>query len=212
MKRVLNHSLALALATGILAVAGCGETLPTRFYVLSYDFGSMAGEPSTIAREGIGVGVGPVELPQYLDRPHIVTRSSGNKLELAEFDQWGGRLKDNFTRVLAENLSVELSTDRISIYPWKGTAPVDYQVTVQVTAFEVTPGGQTLLDTRWSIVGQDTKQVLTMARSSYRQDLDSGGEEDAAAVSYEAVAAAMSRNISDLGRDIAAKIKALSGQ
>ncbi len=212
MNRVLNHSLAFALATGILAVAGCGETPPTRFYVLSYDFGSMAGEPSTIAREGIGVGVGPVELPQYLDRPHIVTRSSGNKLELAEFDQWGGRLTDNFTRVLAENLSVELSTDRISIYPWKGAAPVDYQVTVQITAFEVAPGGHTLLDTRWSIVGQDTKQVLTMARSSYRQDLDSGGEEDAAAVSYEAVAAAMSRNIGDLGRDIAAKIKALSGQ
>ena len=83
---------------------------------------------------------------------------------------------------------------------------------MQVTAFEVAPSGHTLLDTRWSIVGQDTKQVLTMARSSYRQDLDSGGEEDAAAVSYEAVAAAMSRNISDLGRDIAAKIKALSGQ
>ncbi len=212
MNRVLNLCLGLALATGLLAVAGCGKTEPTRFYVLSFDSGSMTSGQSTTIREGIGIGVGPVGLPQYLDRPQIVTRSTGNKLELAEFDQWGGRLKDNITRVLAENLSSELATDRVSIYPWKSAVPVDYQVTVRVTAFEFDPGGDILLDARWSIIGQDTKQVLTMARSRYRQDLNSGREEDAAAGTCEAVAAAMSRNISDLGRDVAAKIKALLRQ
>ena len=212
MKRILNHSLALALATGILAIAGCGETPPTRFYVLSYDFGSMAGEPSTIAREGIGVGVGPVELPQYLDRPHIVTRSSGNKLELAEFDQWGGRLKDNFTRVLTENLSSELATDRVSVYPRRDSAPVDYRVTVRVTAFEFDQAGGVLLDARWSIVDGKAGKTLLMARSSYREATQTGNLAISGVASYEAVAEAMSRNIERLGRDIAAKIQSLSGQ
>jgi uncharacterized lipoprotein YmbA len=212
MHLVLRSLAASVLAFALLFVAGCGKTEPSRFYVLSYDHGQGGDAASTTAREGVGIGVGPVELPQYLDRPHVVTRSSDNKLELAEFDQWGGNLEDNFGHVLAENLSFELSTDRVSVYPWKASAPIEYQVTVQVTAFEVDGEGDCQLDVRWSIVDQEARRVLVMARSSYREKVGPEGGGPEGITGYEAVAAAMSRNISNLGRDIAAKIKALSGQ
>ncbi len=212
MHLVLRSLAASVLAFALLLVAGCGKTEPSRFYVLSYGHGQDGGAASTTAREGVGIGVGPVELPQYLDRPHVVTRSSDNKLELAEFEQWGGNLEDNFGHVLAENLSFELSTDRVSVYPWRASAPIEYQVTVQVIAFEVDGEGDCQLDVRWSIVDQEARRVLVMARSSYREKVGPEGGGPEGITDYEAVAAAMSRNISDLGRDIAAKIKALSGQ
>jgi hypothetical protein len=212
MHLVLRSLTASVLAFALLLVAGCGKTEPSRFYVLSYGHGQDGGAASTTAREGVGIGVGPVELPQYLDRPHVVTRSSDNKLELAEFDQWGGNLEDNFSHVLAENLSFELSTDRVSVYPWRASAPIEYQVTVQVTAFEVDGEGDCQLDVRWSIVDQEARQVLVMARSSYREKVGPEGGGPEGITGYEAVAAAMSRNVADLGRDIAAKIKSLSGQ
>ena len=93
---------------------------------------------------GVALGIGPVALPDYLDRPEIVTRSSGNELSLADFDQWAGRLEDNFTRVLAENLSSILETDRVSLYPWKSSTPVDFQVTVEVSRFERAANGAIL--------------------------------------------------------------------
>ena len=164
------------------------------------------------AREGIAIGIGPVELPGYLDRPQVVTRSSANKLELAEFDHWGGRLKDDFTRVLAEHLSSALSTDRVSVHPWRASVPVDYQVTIRVTAFENDRVDDSLLDVRWNVIDANTKKVLAMARSSYREKVGPEGGGPEGITGYEAVAAAMSRNVADLGRDIAAKIKSLSGQ
>lgn len=209
---VLRSLAASVLAFALLLVAGCGKTEPSRFYVLSYGHGQDGGAASTTAREGVGIGIGPAALPQYLDRPHVVTRSSDNKLELAEFDQWGGNLEDNFSHVLAENLSFELSTDRVSVYPWKTSAPIEYQVTVQVTAFEVDGEGDCQLDVRWSIVDRDARRVLVMARSSYREKVGLEGGDPEGITGYEAVAAAMSRNVADLGRDIADKIKSLSGQ
>jgi len=71
--------------------------------------------------------VGPVELPEYLDRPQIMTCESRNELQFAEFDRWAGSLEKAFSRVLAVNLSILLSTDRVAVYPWK-TTPIDHQV------------------------------------------------------------------------------------
>ena len=79
-------------------------------------------------------------------------------------------------------------------------------------AFEVDGEGDCQLDVRWSIVDQEARRVLVMARSSYRKKVGPEGGAPEGITGYEAVAAAMSRNVADLGRDIATKIKALSGQ
>ncbi len=83
---------------------------------------------------------------------------------------------------------------------------------MQVTAFEVDGEGDCQLDARWSIVDQEARRVLVMARSSYREKADLEGGGPVGMTGYEAVAAAMSRNVADLGRDIADKINSLPGQ
>ena len=83
---------------------------------------------------------------------------------------------------------------------------------MRVTAFEVDGEGNCQLDVRWSIVDQEARRVLMMARSSYREKVGPEGGGPEGITGYEAVAAAMSRNVADLGRDIADKIKSLSGQ
>jgi uncharacterized lipoprotein YmbA len=200
------------LGLGVIGLTGCGKSEPSRFYVLSYGGDPAARDATTTVRKGLGIGVGPVKMPDYLDRPQIVTRNGANHLQLAEFDQWGGELAKNFTRVLAETLSSELSTDRVSLYPWQQSTPVDYQVTVRVTAFELDQSGDIRLDARWSIVDGKARKILLMARSSHREATGSGGSAIDGAVSYQAVAGAMSRNIQSLGHDIATRIQSLSGR
>ena len=206
MRRMPLRSLALALLLGALATGCAGQSQPSTFYVLSYESPS-AGE-STM-REGLGVGVGPVELPQYLDRSQIVTRSSENQLNIEEFDRWGGRLRENFTTVLSEVLSAELGTDRVSIHPWNMPSQVEIQVIVNVTAFESDASGQSALDARWMIVDSRRQEVLAVARSSLREAIASDAEAAEGAADYDAVAAAMSRNVAALGSEIAAQIKTL---
>ena len=212
MTWTLSRSIAATLVVAWLGTGCAGQSQPSDFYVLTYAE-DPAGEAAAMTmREGIGVGVGPIELPQYLDRSQIVVRGGGNSLELEEFKRWGGRLKDNFTTVLAETLSSELSTDRVSIFPTSAPARLEYQVIVNVTAFETTRDGQSILDARWSVVDARRQDVVAMARSSLRQDVDAGSAPLDSDVDFDAVAAAMSRNVAALGRDIAAQIKSLPSQ
>ena len=210
MRRMPLAALAVALALGAL-VAGCArESQPSRFYVLSYSSGPAGTQNATTMRDGLGLGIGPVELPQYLDRPQIVRRSDANSLTLEEFERWGGRLQENFVTVLAEVLSDKLQTDRVSVYPWSRPEEVEYQVIVNVTAFEIDEADTSILDARWTIVDSRRQNVLSMARSSLRSPVERAGGPLDQGVDYDAAAAAMSRNIAELGNVIAAEIQALA--
>ena len=212
MRRMPLGALVAALALGVL-VAGCaGESQPSRFYVLSYPTELAGTESATTMRDGLGLGIGPVKLPQYLDRSQIVRRSDGNSLTLDEFDRWGGRLQDNFVTVLAEVLSDKLETDRVSVYPWSRPEEVDYQVIVNVTAFEIDSTGMSVLDARWTIVDSRRQSVLSMARTSLREAVAKDGASPDQGVDYDAAAAAMSRNIAELGDVIAAEVRGLAAR
>jgi uncharacterized lipoprotein YmbA len=142
-----------------------------------------------------------VELPQYVNRPQIVTGDSGNELRRAEFEQWAEPLETNFTRVLAGNLSTLLGTERVAVFPWKGPVPLDYQVVVEVTQLLGAPNGSVSLVALWRVLGKDGREALLSRQSSFTES--TGSQE------YGALAAAMSRTVANLSREIAAAIVAL---
>lgn len=186
----------------VITLAGCAASQPTRFYTLSIapELESTASAVDT--EQGIALGVGPVTIPAYLDRPQIVTRQSANKLELAEFDRWGEPLEDSFLRILAENLSYMLGTERVALYPWDRTTPIDFQVTVEVTRFDTKPNGDVFLAARWSIFQGDREKMLLAQDSSFSEPTASGD--------YEALVAAQSRALGRLSQEIANAIQQLS--
>jgi uncharacterized lipoprotein YmbA len=153
----------------------------------------------------VAIGVGPVSLPPYLDRPEIVTRSGGNELHLSEFDRWAEPLQQNFTRVLAQNLSNLIPTDRTAVFPWERSVPITYQVLVEVTRFEGNADGNSSLMARWSIFGVDKKKELLMRQSTFTTP--TGAPQD-----YKATVSAMSQSLADLSREIAAAIQTLPQQ
>jgi uncharacterized lipoprotein YmbA len=200
MFRNASRSTVLVLAA-LLASAGCAETQPTKFYILS----SLP--PSAAASLGadsdkLSVGVGPVALPAYLDRPQVVALASSNKLELAEFHKWAEPLQNNFSRVLAENLSTLLGTDRVAKLPQRRASKIKYQVTVEVLRFDADLEGTASLVARWSILGRGGKTSLAMRKSSFTETSEPAGDQ-------EAVVAAMSRTVGDLSREIASTLRTL---
>lgn len=203
MSRII--SLIRAVAPGLLLMTfmACASNAPSRFYVLSSLTGT--GEETEMAGDerNLTIGIGPVELPAYLDRQQVVTRVSANELHLAGFDEWAEPLGDNFTRVLIENLSVLLSKDLFTIFPFRGPEPIDYQVEVEVSRFDGRLGGDASLMTRWSIFGEDDKKLLLTRKSSFKEATGASG--------YEALVAAQSRTVQALALEIAGAIKGLSG-
>ena len=198
----------ILLGLALLGLTGCPFNAPTRLYVLT----ATTDKPASTSPEGVAIGVGPITLPKYLDRPQIVTRVAANSLDQANLDQWGGDLNDNITRVVATNLSNLLATDRVSLYPWKDGAPVDFQVTMDISRFEQDKDGSAVLNVFWSIVNPKDGTVLLMRRSSYTQ---SAGEPAASQSDnprpFDAQAAAMSRDLAQFSHDVAAAITGLKG-
>jgi uncharacterized protein len=192
-RRVL---LPLALVTGLMTAGCLGGTAPTHFYVLAAVDG-----PAVSGDRALSVGVGPVSLAGYLDRPQIVTRPAADKIDLAEFDQWGEPLRDAIARVLAEDLSRQLPAAKISVFPWRGLEAIRYQVVVDVTRFDGPAGGDTALEARWRIL--DAASGKEAAAKTTRLAEPAGGPEYSMAVS------AMSRALGLLSRDIAQALVAL---
>jgi uncharacterized lipoprotein YmbA len=201
MHRFLPAWTLAMLGVGWLGLHGCASSPPTRFYVLPSLTGADTA-PSAAPRD-LSIGVGPVALHPYLDRPQIVTRASRARLVLGEFDQWSASLRDSVTRALAENLSLLVPTDRVVLYPWSRTTVPDYQVTVEVTQFDAGPGGEVILVARWQILNANEKE-LVMRKS--RLTAAAGGHE------YEATVTAMGRTIDALSRDIAAALLTIAQQ
>src|SRR5262245_17786932 len=192
----------LILAVCGVVLSGCfGQQQPTRLYVLTPLPRAERAGPDAGSR-GMAIGVGPVELPQYTNRQQIVTGNQSYQLHPSTFDEWAEPLRDNFLRVLADNLSILLATDRVMLFPWKGPMAIEYQVVVDVTHFLGEVGGETSLVALWSIVGKNGQEVLLSQKSTLRESTGSQG--------YAALAEAMSHSLGTLSREIAAAITTLA--
>ena len=190
------------LAFVFLFVLGCVSSSPPRLYTLSSiqkgdkELKGLASEQSLI------VSVGPITFPEYLDRAEIITRSSDNKVALSEFDLWAGSLKEDFSRVLAENLSILLSTERVIVYPRLGSASANYQITMDVIRFDGSLGRDVSLIARWAIIKGKEKKSVFFHKSTIVEPSGTQG--------YEAMIEAHNHALEKLSREIAEVIKTFS--
>jgi hypothetical protein len=152
--------------------------------------------------QNAAVGIGPIKLADYLDQSKLVTRTSDNRMIVAEYDQWAGSLQSNLTHVLAENIGFLLPTEHIYFYPWRTSVPIDYQVMLDVIRCDGRLGEDARLVARWIVYGGPEKKPLAVSRSSIREPV-SGSD-------YAALVAAQSRALTKLSQEIVAAIHAAS--
>jgi uncharacterized lipoprotein YmbA len=179
-----------------------GTQRPTQNYVLNSLYSEEIETLALANLRNIGILVGPIRMALYLDRADIVIRDSQNQIRLAEFSQWAGPLQENFSRVLAENLSILLATDRVGIFPGTRAMIFDFNVTVDVTRFDGIPGQNADLRARWAILDKNRKKMLFENHSVLSQPTKDE--------SMEALIAAESQTLSDLSREIAEAVKVLA--
>src|SRR5208283_397215 len=127
---------------------GCAGNAPSRYYVLSPVTGENRVAPDASCPS---VGIGPIKLPEYVNRPQIVTRTTPNELTLSYFDLWAEPLSDSVPRILAENLSRLLCTKEVVLFPWKPSRVPDYRVEVELQKMDGTLGRTFSLEAWWSV-------------------------------------------------------------
>ena len=192
-----SRGLPVILAIAAIFLGGCRSQTPHFYALSSIQEGQVISRKSP-AQNAV-IGIGPVKLADYLDQSMLVTRTSDNQAVKAEYDRWVGSFKDNFTNVLADNIGFLLSTERIYLYPWRMSMPIDYQVVVDVVRCDGRLGDAAWLEARWSVFGGPEKKLLKINRSSIREPV-SGAD-------YAALVAAQSRTLAKLSQEIAEAIQ-----
>ena len=193
--QIMCRTYVCLIVTCIMMTYGCARTPQSRFYILQPSAVEQA-QPLVSVKDMI-VGVGPVELPEHLERPQIVTRVSSSELHLSEFNRWAEPLEENFPKVLAENISQLLSTDQVLVYPWIGNLEVKRQVRVNVLQFDSKPGGEVLLKVLWGLKDKDGKFLFPIKKASFSTPAGKG---------YPEIVEAMNRVLGDFSREIVKEI------
>lgn len=188
------------LLSGCLSVANSPSP---RFYMpMAIDKGQIS-EKFDIS-PGVTVAIGPIGIPEYQDRPQIVTVDKEGMLKFAQFDRWGESLDSAISRLLNDNLTVMLPEANFYIYPCNFAIPLTYQIVVDVVQLESRLDKEMLLVAQWSIIEHKNRRMLFTKRSEFRQPVKPHN--------YSGLAAALSASCASLSSEIAATLAELSKQ
>ena len=208
ISRFLKLGLVGAL---VMSVAGCSYLAKailapqkdiSKFYLLTptTDTAAPATGSTQSTNGNFTIGLGPIKLPPYLDRPEIVTRMAPNRLELSKEDRWGESVQNGFTRSMERDLAAQAGA-AIVVFPWYSTVHIDMQVQIDIYRFETDAQGTATLSAKWTILDSTGKNILYTVESNLTQPSKPGDNTEAAA--------ALSRTIGDLSGQIANMLQQL---
>lgn len=189
-------SLIISIALIALVASGC-STAPSRFYTLDSTAAPVAAPATRIA-----VVVGPVSVPETVDRPEFVVQVASNQVDVEEFNRWAAPLGDGIARAVAGDLSTILGTPDVAVGPMANFAAA-YRVTIDVQRFDSVQGQSATIDAMWtvhSIANGKTRSGRTVASEPVQGD------------GFQALAAAHSRALAKVSGDIATAIRTEAGE
>ena len=202
MKFLLRpRKIAFLLST--LSIAGCSlltgpQITPTRYWVLSSSESQRVSDPDK-ATAKLSIGVGPFSFPSYLKRPLLARRNDGNEISFLATNRWAESLPDGFLRSLRGEISTDLGTDDINLFPWYSTK-IDYQVKGEIFRFEANDNGSVTLDCLWNLYRPSDKTVILTHHTRLERSLPDR--------TPQAMASGLSDLIAGLGQEVSRAIAA----
>jgi uncharacterized protein len=176
------------------ALAGCASSSPrTSFYTLEAQPHSSVGSSADAAAGGaVKVSIAQVAIPDMVDRSQMVVRTAPNRVDIADFHRWAEPLRIGIARVLAEDLALQLGKGFVVV---PGQAPgvtPDVRVTLDFQKLDAVLGHAVVVDALWAVRGP--KGEPRAGRSLL--------EEPVGAADHAAIAAAYSRALARVAKDI----------
>ena len=194
----MSRSKVVGTAAVLLALvtSACSRSPQVSFYQLAPL--AKAEGPASRAN-GLSIAVGPVTLPELVDRPQLVVGVDANRVEILESRRWAEPLKSCLPRLIAQNLGRLLGSERVASHQQYAGTGADYRVLLDFVRFQSQPGQGVTVETVWTIHGPIGSAART-GRSLRREKVSDGG--------YESLLDAYDRALYGLSGDLAEAIKA----
>lgn len=178
------------LMVSLLVLAACAAPAKTRYYLLSGGSAPASESEAPAYR----VAIGPVTVPEALDRQQIVLHVAPDRYVITDGELWAEPLKRDIPRVIADDVGQHLPAARVAAYFQLEGQGADYRVFIDVLRFESAPGQSSTLDVAWSVRNRAGER-LHEAHSVF--------VEAVAAPGIEPLIAAHAKALDAFGREIA---------
>ena len=155
-----------------LSLTACGSSPRNTYYLLT------ATGSHSASGETPSLGIGPVEIPEYLNRNGLVYSRQNNQLQISSQERWAEPLEDGISRVLGMNLASLLNTQNLRYFPWNPQRAPDYGIKITVLTLDANDRQATLV-AEWLLYRPDTTATISRRISQLQQDLPSGKLEPA---------------------------------
>lgn len=189
--RLINIFSTICLA--MVLCAGCSRSPRVTFYTLN-----ATATADSIVQALEPVVIGPVTLPDLLDRPQFVVTVDANRVDILEMHRWAAPLKSEIQRIVADNLTLLLKPTRVAAYPQNSVLDAGSRVQIDIRRFEMTEGKEVAVDLLWSIRRSDGGTVKNGRTAVH---------EPVTGVGYESLVAAQSRALGSACRDLAEALR-----
>jgi uncharacterized protein len=156
----------IALAGLALAITACSTTPPSTHYLLTANVKEFP------AARSPALGIGPIEVPEYLNRNTIVYRGEDNELKIAQQSRWSEPLEDGISRVVSLNLAGLVGTESVRSFPWHPKRPPDYGVKIRILRMDATDS-EAILVAEWVIYRPESAEEAQRRISRHTLPLDS---------------------------------------
>ena len=192
MKRVSIPHIAVAVAVLVLA-AGCSSSPPVHYYTLAAE---QSAEKADALNGAYTVAVGPVTVPNAVDRPQFVIQVASNRVVLVDDQRWAEPLNSAIPRAIASDLGQLLGVATV-MFPQDSLADVKYRVAIEIRNFVSVPGEAATVEVSWTVFGPHdaVKRGQLLAREPVKE------------AGYDALVAAHGRALMRVSREVAATIR-----
>ena len=157
----------LVVSTLFLVLGGCGTSPASNYYLLS---AKTSGQPSGIKPS---LGVGPIEIPEYLNRNAFIYNRDGNKLHIENFERWAEPLDSGIERVLRLNLASLLNSEDVQAFPWSRSDQPEYGVKVSVLNLDANDRSASLI-AEWHLHRPQGNETIVRRLSELHHSLPPG--------------------------------------
>lgn len=205
MIRYLVLVLTGSLLLSVLLLSGCTlRSSPEVKYFGLLTIEQLGDTRRIAAHPEMNLGIGPLTIPDSLQRSQIVTRKYENQFQFDEYNRWAGVLEKDLISVIGDNLRVLLAVENVGYYPWMSYFTPTHRVAVDIQRLDGAIDGASALEAKWRIVDANGLVLLQSGRSVFhRQSTEPG---------YPGLVKALSLLVADLSYELATKLEKLTGE
>lgn len=185
-KRILRPINIFSLLCAVMVITACSASGPATTYY-GFTENTTSSDASAAAALNVTVGIGPVILPGYLDNPAVISRKSGNRVNVSGYHAWAEPLDEGMARIIASNVSNRIQQSTPYAFPWDSRDRPDWQIKIKVEKFDGVRGDVLMFTAQWTAFSLSDSTLVMSGRETISLALDSPSYENYVQVMNEAL-------------------------